>query len=72
MIGAANSAGCAGSGPLALSETEQEKYRTREAELDMLLCETRSTQAFKHLKRMFTLEHLGLTRPPIGERRHGG
>ena len=55
----------------ALSETEQEKYRAREAELDLLLCESCSTQAFKHIKRMFTLEHLGLTRPPTRERRSG-
>ena len=57
----------------ALSETEQDKYRTREAELDKLLCENCSTQAFKHIKRMFTLEHLGLTRPSKHKRHpHSG
>ena len=52
----------------ALSETEREKYSAREAELDMLLCERCSTQAFKHLKRMFTLQHMGLSRPARDER----
>ena len=56
----------------ALSETEREKYYATEAELDMLLCENCSTQAFKHLKRMFTLQHLGLSRPRTRESRPRG
>ena len=46
----------------ALSKTERPKYDKAEAELDMVLCEECGTRAFKHLKRMFTLQDLGLQR----------
>ena len=46
------------------SEREREKYGATQAELDMLFCEACGDRVFKHLKRMFTLRDLGLSRPP--------
>lgn len=47
-------------------DTEQEKYGAAAAELDKLFCEAGGARVFKHIKRMFTLEDLGLKRVSHG------
>lgn len=45
-----------------LDGLEKVKYAADAAKLDMLLCEVCGARTFKHLKRFFTLKHLGLNR----------
>lgn len=46
---------------------ELEKYDVHSAALDMRLCQLCGERTFKHLKRMFTLQHFGLKRKDVAQ-----